>query len=391
VNEASIDPIAFLEAAVGTPSHESVDAMRDLLVETLADAGHGPGVDEAGNVIASRGPTPEDAASPTIDGPHYVLNTHVDTVAPHVAFRRDGGTIHGRGACDAKGPLAAMLAAFDRVEPGSGRLTLAITPDEETDSTGAASLVADETDSAGAASQCAPFRTPPDGVIVGEPTGLDVCNAARGRFEGSVVLRGESAHAAEPEAGRNAITAGASILGAMATFDDAVGTPSHEVLGEPLLTPTRIEGGDAANQVPATCRITFDRRSVPPETSEGFRRALSDHLQRAVPDRIECTVSLVERPAPYLEAFETRADEPLVRALSGAVGDDVAVRPFGAATEASLFAAHAPTVVFGPGVLADGEGPVAHADREYVRIADVERAGESLQAALESLFSGGDP
>jgi acetylornithine deacetylase len=370
VRGATIDPIDFLEAAVETPSHETVDEMRTLLLETLEDAGHDPSLDEAGNVIATRGAT---------GGAHYLLNTHIDTVPPHVEYSREGETIQGRGACDAKGPLAAMVAAFDRVDPAEGRVTLAITPDEETDSTGAASLVRDAD---------GPFSTPPDGVIVGEPTGLDVCNAARGRFEGTVTLHGESAHAAEQGAGRNAIHAAAAVLDAIATFDETAGTPPHDVLGDPLLTSTMIEGGDAANQVPAECRITFDRRSVPPETSEGFRTALADHLAGAAPSDIDLAVSLVDRPAPFLEAFETPAAETLVTAL--AANEDVAVRPFGAATEASLFATHAPTVVFGPGVLADDDGPVAHAEREYVRVEDVERAGEYLTHALETLLSTTD-
>jgi acetylornithine deacetylase len=377
VSEAPIDPIAFLEAAVQTASHESVDEMRELLVGTLTDAGYDPSVDDAGNVIATRGPSSDKADR---DTPHYLLNTHIDTVPPHVEFRREADTIHGRGSCDAKGPLAAMLAAFDRAEPADGRLTLAITPDEETDSTGAAALVADDD---------GPFSTPPDGVIVGEPTGLDVCNSARGRFEGEVILRGESAHAAESAtSGHNAVSAAAPVIDAMETFDAMVDTPAHDVLGDPLLTPTRIEGGEAANQVPAECRITYDRRSVPPETSTFFRNALADHLETAVPPGIDVSVSLVDRAAPFLEAFETPADDPLVETL--AAREETAVRPFGAATEASLFAAHAPTVVFGPGDLADDDGPVAHADREYVRVSDVERAGEQLTGALEILLSATD-
>jgi acetylornithine deacetylase len=61
------------------------------------------------------------------------------------------------------------------------------------------------------------------------------------------------------------------------------------------------------------------------------------------------------------------------------------IRPFGAATEASSFAGDAPMVVFGPGVLADDDGPVAHAEREYVRRSDVVRAAEVLTDALSSL------
>jgi acetylornithine deacetylase len=349
------DPIDFLERAVQTPSHEDVSAMRAVLVEELETHDASPTVDDAGNVLATRG-----------DGDtHYVLNTHIDTVVPHVPFERDGETIRGRGACDAKGPLAALLGAFLTAETDA-RLTLAVTPDEETDSTGAAAL-----------------DLTADGYIVGEPTGLDVCNAAKGRFEGTVRVGGTSAHAAEAASGVNAIVGAAPVIEALTTFDDATGTPAHETLGDPLLTPTKIDGGEAANQVPAACAITFDRRSVPPETSDGFLTALEGHLRGAAPADVTVDVSLVDRPAPYLEAFATPNDATLVETLAAESGGTV--RPFTAATEASYFAADAPTVVFGPGVLADEDGAVAHAEREYVQASDVHRATAIVERTLEAL------
>ena len=351
---AEFDPIDFLERAVRTPSHEAVDAMRDLLVEELADHGVEAAVDGAGNVVAERGSGP----------PHVVLNTHLDTVGPHVAFERDGDRVRGRGACDAKGPLAALLAAFLDVD--GPRLTLAVTPDEETHSTGAAAL-----------------DLVADGYVVGEPTGLDVCNAARGRFEAVVRLSGVNAHAAEAATGVNAVAAAGPALEAIASYDEAHGPPAHGSLGAPLLTPTVVRGGDATNQVPADCAITVDRRSVPPETAEAFRSGLEAHVRAAVADAVGVEVSLVDRPSPFLEAFETPADAPLVRALADAAGG--AVRPFAAATEASYFAERAPTAVFGPGHLADDEGPVAHAEREYVDVGEVLAAADAVRAALASL------
>jgi acetylornithine deacetylase/succinyl-diaminopimelate desuccinylase-like protein len=59
--------------------------------------------------------------------------------------------------------------------------------------------------------------------------------------------------------------------------------------------------------------------------------------------------------------------------------------PFGAATEASFFAEHAPTVVFGPGNLADDDGAVAHSEREYVHLSDVEATAAAVQTALDEL------
>jgi len=352
----SFAALAFHERAVRTPSHEDVTAMRELLVETLREHGVDPAVDGAGNVLASKG----------TGRPHYVLNTHIDTVPPHVEFARDGDTVEGRGACDAKGPLAALLAAFFAVDPADGRVTLAVTPDEETDSTGAAALDLDA-----------------DGFIVGEPTDLDACTSARGRFQGTIELTGEGAHAAEPGTGANAVAAAEQVLEAVRTYDAARGAAEHPELGPPTLTPTRISGGDAANRVPDACTVTFDRRTVPPETQSEFFDGFAAHVREAVPEHVGVAVEPAERETPFLEAFDTPEDSAVVEALVGAGAGSA--RPFGAATEASYFAADAPTVVFGPGVLADDEGPVAHAQREYVRRSDVERAAEMLTGALSRL------
>ncbi len=354
----AFDPVAFLERAVQVPSHEEVNEMRDLLVSTLESAGTAPTIDDAGNVLAERG----------TGDPHVVLNTHIDTVPPHVPFERDGDVIRGRGSCDAKGPLAALLDGFLGADPADGRVTLAITPDEETGQTGAAHLRDTMT---------------ADAFIVGEPTGLDVCTGARGQFDGEVVITGSAAHAASPAEGRNAIRAAAPVLEAMDTFDEAVGTSSHGQLGDPTLTATLIDGGEAANQIPAECRIVFDRRSVPPERSEAVPDALEAHLRESLPAGFEVNVALRPREAPHLEAFATDEDAAIVETLAAASGG--AVRPFGAATEASFFAEIAPTVVFGPGDLSDGDGPVAHAEREYVRVPEVRAAADAIRETLSTL------
>ncbi|WP_132057694.1 M20 family metallopeptidase [Halorussus amylolyticus] len=359
----SFDPIEFLEDAVRTPSHEDVTEMRDLLVDTIDSAGIDVHVDDAGNTIAVRD---SDRA-----GPHVVLNTHIDTVPPHVAFSRDGDVIRGRGSCDAKGPLAAFVGAFLATDPERGRVTLAVTPDEETATAGARAL---------------DFDPEPDAFIVGEPTELDVCNAAKGRFQATVEVSGSNAHAAEPESGVNAVRAAGDLLAAFDTFGDREDTPDPtDLLGAPTLTPTTIEGGDTANQVPAECSVVVDRRSVPPESARGFRDALEDHLRSHAPDDVGVEVTLPEWKMPFLEAFETSESAEVVRALRDASGGDV--RPFYAATEASYFAPIAPTVVFGPGSLADDEGAVAHSPREYVPVAEVERASEAVTASLARLLA----
>ncbi|SER60259.1 M20 family metallopeptidase [Natrinema salaciae] len=376
-DEDAFDPIAFLEAAVQYPSHDGVGPMREYLRETLADRGLEARVDDGGNVLASRGVPAGEAET------HVVLNTHIDTVSPHVPYERDddaveadgSAVVRGRGSCDAKGPLAALLSAFFAVEPTDGRVTLAVTPDEEVLSTGAYALVSGDE---------SPTRDA-DAVIVGEPTDLDVCTAAKGRFQGTIHLTGANAHAAEPDTGTNAVAALESVLEAVRTVDErADGPPTHPQLGAATLTPTVVEGGEATNQVPADCSLTVDRRSVPPETADEFHEALTAHLRAAVPDDVGVEFRFTDRPTPFLEAWDTDPDARIVDVLADAAGGDV--RPFTAATEASYFAADAPTVVFGPGVLADDEGAVAHAPREYVRVDAVREAARALEATLATLL-----
>ena len=360
------DPIEFLERAVRIDSTEAnVAEMRALLIDTLEAQGVPATVDGAGNTLASKG------ASPAACSRHVVLNTHIDTVPPPLPFERDGETIRGRGSCDAKGPLAALLAAFFAVDPGPDadtRVTLAVTPDEEVLSTGAAALELDG-----------------DCYVVGEPTGLDVCIAAKGRFQGTLTLSGIAAHAADPDSGVNAVAALEAALGVIRTFD--ADRDPHPQLGPATLTPTMVDGGAATNQIPAECSLVVDRRSVPPETAEGFRTELETRVSETAPDGVGVDFALTDRTTPFLEAFATDPDHELVRTLARAsqeAGGSGQVRPFTAATEASYFAP-APTVVFGPGVLADDAGAVAHADREYVSTRAVRQASQALTATLSSL------
>jgi len=393
----------FHREAVETDSTEEVGPMRDLLVATLDRAGAEPSVDELGNVLATTGAADHEAAAAS-DGTHLLLNTHIDTVPPNLPYERReqppgdeeitgtggglaGDVVCGRGACDAKGPLAALVEAFLTVEPADGAVTLAVSIDEETAQTGGAHLA--ETVDA-------------DGYVVGEPTGLDVCTAAKGQFEGTVTIRGESGHAADPGSGANAIRAAAPILQALESYDERdaqsasersrgdseeprdCGPAEHETLGRPILTPSMVEGGEATNQIPAECTITFDRRSIPPETSDEFPEALEAHLSQWLPESMSLDVALIRPDTPFPDAFATDHDADLVRALREASGG--AVRPFEAATEASYFADHGPTVVFGPGVLSDDVGAVAHSKREYVRLSEVRAAARAVRETVERLL-----
>lgn len=391
VTDADFDPVSFLESLAAFETHERVDDAREFLVETIAahaSANVDATVDDAGNVLAT-----VDARTEEESGPHVVLNTHVDTVAPDVTFERDGDVLRGRGTCDAGGPLAALLAGFFAVDAAvadpdsvvSGAVTLAVTPDEETLSEGAHHLVT----AGGRASMDAPEPVSAiadaDAFVVGEPTDLAACTAAKGRFQGTLSLAGENAHAAEPQTGTNAVAALEAALAAVRTFDERSDAPPvHDQLGAATLTPTVVDGGTATNQVPATASVVLDRRSVPPETADGFRDALLSHVRDAVPAAVDVDFAFTDRETPFLVAWATDETASAVKALVDAGA--ASPRPFGAATEASYFAALAPTVVFGPGVLADDDGAVAHAPREYVHAADVDRAAAVVTDALRALL-----
>jgi acetylornithine deacetylase len=386
VNDADFDPVSFLESLAMFETHERVDDAREFLVETIAaHASVDATVDDAGNVLATTGERKS--------GTHVVLNTHVDTVAPDVPFERDGDVLRGRGTCDAGGPLAALLAGFLAVDVTvadpdssvSGAVTLAVTPDEETLSEGAHHLVT----AGGRADVDAPEPVPAiadaDAFVVGEPTDLAACTAAKGRFQGTLSLAGENAHAAEPQSGTNAVAALEGALAAVRAFDDHPDAPPvHDQLGAATLTPTVVDGGTATNQVPARASVVLDRRSVPPETADAFRDALLSQVRDAVPAAVDVDFAFTDRETPFLEAWATDETASVIEALVDAGA--ASPRPFGAATEASYFAELAPTVVFGPGVLADDDGAVAHAPREYVRAADVERAATVVTDALHALL-----
>lgn len=324
----------FLEKAVKTESHSSVDGMKNLLLEQL-DQGK---EDVSGCIVAQKGS----------GKPHVIFNTHMDTVPPPLSFKRENGIIRGRGSCDAKASLAAMIYAFLNFYPNN-KLTLVVSPDEETGSEGIYRFL-NQRDIDG------------EMAIIGEPTSLDICNSARGRFEIIVEILGEAAHAAT--GGTNAVNCAAEAIQAI---DKIEGT-----------TITNLESGEARNRVPEKAELLIDARGE--ISSDEFLEKIKTSIEH-----IECNtkVNLIERPAPFLEAFETSKNEKVVELLSKSIRSiDITpkVRQFKAATEASYFSSYMPTVVFGPGNI-----EVAHSKHEKININEVKKAGEILLNFLDLL------
>ncbi len=298
-----------------------------------------------------------------------LFDVHQDTVPvdgmtiPPFEPTISGGRLHGRGACDVKGSMAAMLAALDRLvrerPSGSASVILACTVDEEYTHTGSSRLA---TSQHGA-----------DLAIVAEPTRLDLVTCHKGALRWKVRTHGVACHSSTPHLGANAIYRMAHALQALEAYAETLSrSHPHPMLGPPSLSVGRIEGGLTANIVPDRCEIEIDRRLLPGENA-------SDCIEevRVLLDRVPGGAESIEfgEPWVHMPALAPRADTwigPLSSAIEAATGRRPAVRgvPFG--TDAGpLSEAGTPCVVLGPGDIAQ-----AHTRDEWIELEQVQLAAE---------------
>ena len=299
-----------------------------------------------------------------------LLVPHLDTVnaAPAQFFpRKKGGRLFGRGACDTKGSVAAMLTALRELaiskhRPKHTEIVFAGVVDEENAQAGSRALVANG------------FKA--DLAIVGEPTGLKVVTAHKGSLWLRLQTRGKSAHGARPELGRNAILEMARIVDALETdYAASLRKRRHTLLGPATVSVGMIRGGTQPNIVPDACAITIDRRTLPGETEPGVRREIAAFLARR---RLKATFAS-EKLAPCLP-LETDAALPLVRQFLRSAGQRKPAGVHFFCDAAVLAEGGIPSVVFGPGDIAQ-----AHTADEWISLAGLERGKEALQGFLTSL------
>jgi len=179
--------------------------------------------------------------------PRVVLNSHLDTVPPWFASSEDDEYIYGRGACDTKGIIAAMLAAGERLlGDGIRDFAFLFVVGEETDSIGAKLA---NIEFAGLGSEY---------CLVGEPTESQFARASKGAYTSFVRFDGIAAHSAYPERGDSAIT---KMVAAIAEIN-AADWGTHEILGRATVNVGVVRGGEKPNIIPAEAEAQLFFRTV---------------------------------------------------------------------------------------------------------------------------------
>jgi acetylornithine deacetylase len=316
---------------------------------------------------------------PEQGGPLVLFDAHQDTVPVDGMtidpFRPtiDGGRLYGRGACDVKGGMAAMIAALARLArerpPGRPTVVLACPVNEENGFTGARGVV-DRWRSG--ASTLLPRA--PDAAVIAEPTGLDVVVGHKGVVRWRCHALGHAAHSARPEGGQNAIYRMGHVLRAIERYaaTEVARVASHPRVGPATVSVGVIHGGLSVNTVPDRCTIEIDRRVPPGEQPEDAR----EHLIRFLDTQAELDFP-VEHDRPYMQGLPlSDADnQPLAQRVaehSRAVGGAGEMRYVAYGTDAGIYsAAGVPAVVVGPGAIEQ-----AHTRDEWIDLDQLERAAE---------------
>jgi acetylornithine deacetylase len=366
------DAVALLHALIETPSvNPSLEPggsgeaeIAALCLQWLRDWGFDVevvGDEDRPSLVARHG-----SGSPTL-----LYNGHLDTVGvadmtvpPFRSVARDG-RITGRGACDMKGGVAALLAAARALahRGHGGTLVVALTADEEHASVGMQQLV-DEG-----------LRA--DAAVVCEPTGLAVMPAHKGFVWVEARFAGRAAHGSRPEVGIDAIRhAGAFLTELDALEAELVGRPPHPLLGVGSIHAGTIQGGTAPSVYPERCNLLLERRTLPGETAERVTDELEAAVLRARAKQPALRVELqttLDRPGT-----EVREDHPLVTGLlasAARVGVDSSVAAMTAWVDAAwLNGVGVPAVCYGPGSIEQ-----AHSADEWVEADEVRRCAAVLE------------
>jgi LysW-gamma-L-lysine carboxypeptidase len=328
--------------------------LAELLVAAMTELGLDAGIDAAGNAIGETGAG---------DGPTVLLVGHLDTAPGVVPVREDGRRLFGRGASDAKGPLAALVLAAARMRGGPGRIVVAGAVEEETPASRGAQHLAATLDR-------------PDALIVGEPSGWScVTLGYKGKVDVVYRVSRPATHPTNPVPKATEVAA--------AFWSDAL---------------SLVEGWDRHGDDRRHGHAAFDRLAVTLVAMRGdleaaelelcFRTPVGFDTERLLSLLAELgrggELELVGRVAA------TRADRrnSVVRALTGAIRraeGDPRLKVKTATSDINVLAEHwsVPMATYGP-----GDSRLDHADDEHIEIDDYLNGIRVLTDALHRLTWG---
>ncbi len=304
-----------------------------------------------------------------------ILEAHMDTVSvkgmtiPPFEPRIENGKMFGRGSCDTKAGLAAMMHAVaslaaEGLQPPC-EVWLAAVVDEEFSYRGVVKLC--ERLEEGSRPDCS-------AALVAEPTGLRAVIASKGVLRWRIIVRGKSAHSSKPHLGVNAINHMARVILMLEEDHLRLAAREHPLLGPATCNVGVIRGGVQVNFVPDQCAIEIDRRLLPGERVESVLahyQSLLDALMGAHP----ALDAFMESPMLTDEALDTPADSApaqlAIQLLKEAGLDSTLCGvPFGS-DASKLSRVGIPSLIFGPGSINQ-----AHAAVEFVELQQVQSACE---------------
>ncbi len=316
-------------------------------------------------------------------GPTLVFNTHMDTVPAGPGWSMDpfkgeirDGKVFGRGAVDAKGPLASFLTAIEALKSSDvrlkGRLLLTAAADEEFASRG---------------SRLAVKGLDCRYAVVGEPTGCKLGIAHRGSLRPVAVVDGVAAHSSRPDQGVNAIFRATGALQDIERYGLSLSSKHHPLCGSPTCTVTLISGGIKDNMIPDHCEFTVDRRMIPGESEEAAIKEIEAVLAEAAEKDPQLRLR-IERLLPTTGGpSETPIDDPMVQAALRVATSALGRQPetygmSGACDMTHYRSIGASAIVIGPG----DEG-MCHKTDEYVEVQQLVDAARIYAAVAIELLS----
>ena len=337
--------------------------------------------DSVGNVVGV-----VEGAQP---GPTLVFDAHTDTVgvSPGVPWELDpfsgevrGGALHGRGAADMKGALAAMvhgIGGLDRAELKGKAVVSASVMEEVLE---------------GVALEKVLNQTGADFVVIGEASDLQIVRGGRGRAEIHLTTTGRPSHSSAPQMGRNAVL---DMMRVIAAVED-LALEEHAQMGPAIFALTDIisEPYPGHSVIPSICRVTYDRRLLPGEEAAGVLADIAGRPELA-DIQLDARVGIGEYTSYTGHTFTTEKffpawladdEDPYVTMALGAVqsaGIEAGLNAYRFCTNAAYTAGRAgiPTIGFGPATEAD-----AHIINEKLKLDDLIGAARGYRAIGEAVL-----